>query len=111
MPSRGRAVRFVREHGQRRLQSVGQIAGLRDRATDRDLAVLEQRVQVVDERLDFGRVRPVELPLPAFANQREAGANRLKRRDASPEEREPDDETENGRGRHRRNVRKCAAVV
>ena len=51
---------FVEQHGQRRLQRMGEVADLRARALDDALVVLDQRVGLVGERLDLGREAAVE---------------------------------------------------
>ncbi len=61
-----RAFRLVREDGERRLQTVREIARLGDRALDRFLSMLEQRVEIVDERLHLGRVRAFDSPISPF---------------------------------------------
>ena len=70
---RSGAVGLVRQDRQWRLQAVRQIAGFRDRAADRELAVFEERVQIVDERLHFGRIRPVELALDGLGEPGRGG--------------------------------------
>ena len=50
------ALGFVRQDGERSLQAVCEVSGSRYRALDRLLAVVEQQVEVVDERLHFGGV-------------------------------------------------------
>ena len=50
--ARGRgALRLLREHGERRLQAVREVAGLGLGARHRALALVEQRVEVAHERL------------------------------------------------------------
>ena len=56
-------VRFVREHRERRLQRVRQVAGLRDRAPHGLIAMLEQRVEIVDERLHLAGIPPLDAPI------------------------------------------------
>ena len=57
------ALSLLRQDGERRLQTVGEIAGLGDGALNRLLAMIEQRVQVVHERLDLGGIGAVHPPL------------------------------------------------
>ena len=52
-----RPLGLVGDHRQRRLQAVGQVAGPRQRPAHRLFAVVEQRVEVVDERLHLARER------------------------------------------------------
>ena len=66
-----RVVAFMRDHRERRLESVREIGRFRERAPHRFLAVVEQRVQLVHERLHFARIRPLHALLLAFADARE----------------------------------------
>jgi len=61
-------VDVFREHRERRLQTVREIAGLRDGARDTALSLFEQPVEIVDERHDLGGVLAVEPGAPAVAN-------------------------------------------
>ena len=71
------AVRLVRQHRERRLEAVREIAGLGDRAAHRLLLVGEQRVQVGDERLDFGGIAPFDAAGgPALHVRQPRGADR-----------------------------------
>ena len=58
-----RPLRLVRNDGERRLQAVRQVARLRDRTADGLLSLVEQRVEIVDERLHFCRVLAVDAPI------------------------------------------------
>jgi hypothetical protein len=58
-----RAFGLARQDGQRRLEAVCQVARLGDRTPHRPLAMLEQRVQIVDERLDLARVFADDPPI------------------------------------------------
>ena len=69
-----RAVGLLREHGERRLQSVREIAGLGLRARDARVARLEQRVEIRHERLHFGGIVAVHQPLAAGVHVREPRA-------------------------------------
>lgn len=57
-----------------------QVAGLRDRPPDRLIAVLEQRVEIVDERLHFGGIPSVQASLAAVADSGQPPAQPLERR-------------------------------
>ncbi len=50
------AVRFLVKHSEWSFQSVCEIARLRQRASYDLLAMLQQRIEIVDERLHFVRV-------------------------------------------------------
>ena len=63
---RGCPVGFVCDDRKRRLQAVREITGPGDGARDRPIALVEQRVEVVNQRLHLGRVR-------AFQSMRAAG--------------------------------------
>jgi hypothetical protein len=56
MSCRSRLLRLVRQHRKGRLQTMREIAGFRDGARDTPLALVEQRVQVIDQRLDLRRI-------------------------------------------------------
>ena len=59
---------FVREDGERRLEAVREVAGLRDRPRDGGFAVLEQEIQIVDQRLNLARVNAVEAAAASLAH-------------------------------------------
>jgi len=50
------ALRFLRQHGERRFQAMREIAGRGQRTLHNPLAVLKQRVEIVDQRLQFDRI-------------------------------------------------------
>ena len=56
MSCRSHLLRLVGQHHQWRLQSVREVPGLCDCARDAPLALLEQSVQVVDQRLHLRRI-------------------------------------------------------
>ena len=78
------ALRFLRQHRERCLETVREIAGLRDRAPHGVIAVLEKRVQIGDERLDFGRIAPGDLMLPSVANGSQLRAHVVERGESLP---------------------------
>ena len=82
-------LRLVREHGERRLQRVRQIAGLRDRAPHGLIAMLEQRVEIVDERLHFAGIAPFDAAIPSLAHGGEPLPQLGERRQAVPHHRQP----------------------
>jgi hypothetical protein len=71
---------LLREHGKRRFQAVREVARLGDRARHDALAVGEQRIQIVDERLHLRRIRPAQLAVHAFAHVGETVAHAIERR-------------------------------
>ncbi len=91
--ARGRgALRLLREHRERRLEAVGEVAGLGLGARDRALALVEQRVQVAHERLHLARVVPLDPRVAAVAHvarsrarSRSNGAKPLRTCDEAPE--------------------------
>ena len=83
LPGRVGALRFVRQDRERRLEAVREVAGLGDRAPHRPFAMVEQRVEVVDERLDFARIAPLDSPIAPVAHRRELVAQLVERRQAA----------------------------
>ena len=77
------ARRFLRQNGERRLEAVREVAGLRDRAADRAFAVIEVGVQLVHQRLDLDGVGAGDPRLAAAADRRERGAQPVERREAA----------------------------
>jgi hypothetical protein len=61
-----RALGFVRQNGERRFQPVRQVSGFRNRATHGVLPLIEQRVEIVDERLHFARVGTFDAAIAPF---------------------------------------------
>ncbi len=82
-------LRFVRKHRERRLQRVREIAGLGDRAPDGLIAMLEQRVEIVDERLHLARIAPLDAAIAPLVHRGEALAQLGERRQAVPHHRQP----------------------
>ena len=89
MPLGVGTIGFLRQHRERRLETVSEVAGLGQRAPDGLLAVLEQRVEIVDERLHFGRIIAVDAAIATVAEAREALAQMIHRRQAVAYLREP----------------------
>ena len=85
---RRRRGHLLREDGERCLQAVRQVAGLRHRARDAALALVEQRVEVVDERRDLGRILALEPRRPPVANGAEPFAQRREWRQSAPDDRQ-----------------------
>ncbi len=100
-----RAFRFLHQHGQRRLESVREVAGLRERPAHRRIAVIEERVEIVDERLHFGRVLPLETTRAPFPDAGQARSQEGKRRQSAPHHRQPQCHEANGRHRDERDMR------
>jgi len=80
-----RAIRFVRQHRERGLEPMSEIARLDLRAVHVGIVRVEQRIQVRDQRLHLGRVVPLEPcrapgvhvaePDPQARDRRHAAAN------------------------------------
>ncbi len=60
LPRRLQLFRLLRQHRQRRLQSMRQIARLRQRPPRNPLAMLQQRIEIVHQRLHFRRILPFD---------------------------------------------------
>jgi len=65
----GGAVGVARQHGQRRLEAVRQVAGLGQRALHARFALREQRVEIVHERLDFRWIEAAKLAVLAAVHR------------------------------------------
>ena len=74
---------LARQQRQRRLETVREVAGLRNRALHRLLALFDQRVQVVDERLHLGGIVALR-PARRVPRARGRGASRSCVMPASP---------------------------
>ena len=68
------AIGFVREHGERRFQAVSQIAGLGERLGDAFVTVRQQRVEIVDQRLNLGWITACHLSFLPPMDRRQARA-------------------------------------
>ena len=68
MPGGRHAPGFVREHGERGLEAVREVARLRNRPRHGSFAVLEQEIQIVDQRLNLARVNAVEAAAASLAH-------------------------------------------
>jgi hypothetical protein len=79
MPLGRRLLRLLRQHRQRRLQSVREIAGGGQGSGHGARAILEQRVQVVHQRLHLARIVALQSLTASLAHRREAGAQTSKR--------------------------------
>ena len=80
-----RALGLLREDRQRRFQSVREIAGLGRGLLDPQLAVEEQRVEVVDERLNLRWVNPFKPALRTLAHVEQPRAQLPQRQQTAPE--------------------------
>ena len=86
-----RALSLVRENRQRRLQPVREVAGFRDRATNGLFTAVEQRVEVVHERLHFRRVGSIDATVAALVQSGETRSKVVDRRHATPHLQKPGD--------------------
>ena len=85
MSYRSHLLRLVRQHCQRRLQAMRKIAGLCHRARHAALTLVEQRIQLIDDRLHLCRINTVDARVDAFVHGREAVAQSIDWRQASPD--------------------------
>jgi hypothetical protein len=76
---------LVRQYRQRCLQTMCEIAGLGDGTRNAPLTILEERIQVVDQRLHFRWIATGNARVRAFMNGHEPIAEFINRRYASPE--------------------------
>ncbi len=84
---------LLRQHREGRLQSVREISRRGEGPGDRALTILEQRVQIVHERLHFARIVAFDSLAASLAHRRQAGAKAPQRRHRSVhEEQAPHDE-------------------
>ena len=97
-----RPLRFVRNDGKRRLQAVRQVARLCHRAADGLLPLVEQRVEIVDERLHFCRVIALDAPLAALVQFDKARAKVADRRHAGANLQEPSGHAEHAQQQDKR---------
>jgi hypothetical protein len=75
---------ILRQHRQRRLEDMRQIAGRRLGPPYRLFAMLEQRVQVADERLHLGGIIAVDSRRTTITHRRQPRPEAVDRRDAAP---------------------------
>ncbi len=62
---------LLRKHSQRRLQAVGQVSGFGQRPLHRFLAMFEQRIQIVHQRLHFCGIASVDPAFLTIAHRRQ----------------------------------------
>ncbi len=77
-------VGFVCDDRERSLQAVRKIAGLGDGAFDGPIALVEQRVEIVYQRLHLGRVCAFEPARAASVQDFQVAANGIDRRQTAP---------------------------
>jgi hypothetical protein len=83
VPGRAGTFAFLVEHGQRRLEPVRQVTGLAERALHARFTIAQQRIQVVDERLDLRRILAFQAAVTSFSHVLQACAERFERREAA----------------------------
>ena len=84
-------VHFVREHGQRCLETVREVGGLGHGALNGLVAFVEQPVAIVDERLNFRRIGAVEPVVAAPPESGQPVAQGPDARESAPNLQEPRD--------------------
>jgi hypothetical protein len=78
------AVGLLREDRKGCFQTVSKIAGFSLGFANRALTVLQQSIQIIDQRLDFRRIRSVDLPAPALPDRGQAIPELVERVQALP---------------------------
>ena len=77
-------IRFLRQHREWRLEPVREVAGLGERTAHARFAVLEQRVQILDQRLNFRGIVAGDPRLATAANVGEPRSELMERRETEP---------------------------
>jgi hypothetical protein len=77
-------IRFLRQHREWRLEPVREVAGLGERTAHARFAVLEQRVQILDQRLNFRGIVAGDPRLATTANVGEPRSELMERRETEP---------------------------
>jgi hypothetical protein len=100
LPGRGGALGLLRQHGERRLQPVREITRFPEGAAHRAVAMFEQRVEIVDERLHLRRIPSLERALRAFLHVAEPLPHLGERDEPGTDDGEPRGERGGGQDRH-----------
>ena len=79
----------MRKDRERRFQPVRQVTGLGDRAPHGLLPLVEQHVDVIDERLNFSRIHAVDAPLAPACSSASRARRLFNRRYAAPHLQQP----------------------
>jgi hypothetical protein len=82
---RFRAIGFLRQHGERRFQSMCQIAGFGESAFDDAFTMFQQRVEIVDQGLDFSRISSLDSAGSAVTKVKELAPQASKRKKSGAE--------------------------
>ncbi len=90
----GSPVGFVGQHGKRRLEAVREVARPRDGSPHRLFAVLEQHVEIVDERLHFSGVDAVDAAFTTGMHGGQPRSQPVDGRQPAPHLDEPDDQAD-----------------
>jgi hypothetical protein len=85
----GDEIGLVGKHSERSLKAVRKVSGRRESASERLFAIFQQRIQIVDQRLNLSRVDSLDPARSAYAHGHQALAQSAERREplARPEER------------------------
>ena len=87
-------VGFMSQHGKWRLEAVREVARTRDGSADCLFAVLEQHVEIVDERLHFSGVDAVDSALTTGMHGGQPRSQPVDGRQPAPHLDEPDDQAD-----------------
>ena len=101
MTAGGGALGVLRQDGERRLQAVCEIAGLGDRAVGHLLALAQQRIEVVHQRLHLGRIASLDLCTRAALEIAELRPQLVEGGDAASDQHEAEDQRDDGEHGHR----------
>ena len=85
----GQPLGLLTQNRQRRLETVGKITGLGDRALDQLRSMVQERVEIVDEGLDLRRIGAVEPLRPAVTDRGQTGLQLAKRGKDAPQLHQP----------------------
>ena len=93
---------FICKDRKRRLQPVGQISGFRHSSSHCVLTLIEQRIQIIDERLDLCGVGTVNAPIATRVQARQARPQAVDWRHAAAHLQEPCGQAEDTERQHER---------
>jgi hypothetical protein len=110
MPGGCGTLRFLRQYGERRLQPVGEVRRFADGPLNLLIPVVEQRVQIVDERLHFGGISPFHTTVDPRVDAGQPGAQVRDRREPAAHLHETGGRTEHCQQRQHEAVRIRDAV-
>ena len=110
LTGRARPGGFLRQEGQRCLQAMSEVTGFGNCAPDRLLTVVEQRIEIVDERLNLRRVLTFHPACSSRADAGQACVEVVHGRQASPGMQQRTHEAESGGQHDERRLQKAVQV-